>query len=328
MSFFNWIVVRKEVRTIKTNKDAAARAYAVWRLGKMGKRARRAIPALIQMFRDWEQLDHEHFSECPPYERTMPSKVAVGALVSIGVSALEPLITALKSKESKIRWLSVDALGQIGDPRAIEPLISTLGDQDWNVDREVPTALDAIDPNWRSSEAAKRMVPQFINLLDDMNHLIKGGAAFALGVIRDTRAVPKLIEVLRDEEGYVSTNAAEALGKIGDPKAVEALLTLLATASGGLKAEAAKALGAIGDSRALEPLINALGDREVCAEVARALGKMHSSQAVKPLLKVLRNPRDGVVQSSVIEALCAITGKKFTLSREWFDWERQTDGIQ
>jgi HEAT repeat protein len=62
--------------------------------------------------------------ECLVEHDTM--QPAQRALVEIGPPAVEPLIAALGSKAWQIRWGATEALGQIGDPRAIDPLRRTL----------------------------------------------------------------------------------------------------------------------------------------------------------------------------------------------------------
>jgi len=50
----------------------------------------------------------------------------ITALTKIGLSAVEPLIAALKAPEEIVRYSSAQALGGIGDTRAVGPLIITL----------------------------------------------------------------------------------------------------------------------------------------------------------------------------------------------------------
>lgn len=51
------------------------------------------------------------------------------ALVSIGGNAVDPLIEALKDKNDLVRKGAVVALGEIGDPKAIEPLVNILAEE-------------------------------------------------------------------------------------------------------------------------------------------------------------------------------------------------------
>ena len=50
----------------------------------------------------------------------------IESLVKIGEPAVEPLINALKDKDSFVRWKATGALVKIGDERAVEPLINAL----------------------------------------------------------------------------------------------------------------------------------------------------------------------------------------------------------
>jgi HEAT repeat protein len=153
------------------------------------------------------------------------------------------LIRAVNDEERGIRLAAIEALGEIGDPRAVEPLIASLQDGSWGV---------------RSS------------------------AATALGAIGDGRAVKPLSSLIRDGKKVVRKAAAEALAKIGplaDPESLawylvaleqwdravslgEVAVEPLVVALGNGEVEAARALGEIGSVRATEPLVSVLKDRD------------------------------------------------------------------
>jgi HEAT repeat protein len=200
--------------------------------------------------------------------------------VAIGIPALEPLITALQDRTHAFPG-AVEALGSIGDSRAIEPLVAALkggvGDE--------PAA-----------------------------------AANALVRIGGPRPVELLLPVLRERPSERKA-AAEALDRLGwrpdegeqgawywaarqdwarcvaiGPPAVDALCHALRGYSG-YEPGAAEALGQIGDARAIEPLIAALTklkpwmiltDEVVCGVVVEALGRIGAA-AVEPLIAILPN---------------------------------------
>jgi HEAT repeat protein len=115
---------------------------------------------------------------------------------------VEFLITVMK--DSGLRPLAVEALGQIGDRRAVPVLINVLE----GVDRpEVSQPIDGCGDHWG----------------EDM--ITFGAAAKALGVIRDESAIPSLIKALR----YTVTraDAADALTRFGG-NVIAPLLALLA----------------------------------------------------------------------------------------------------
>ncbi len=102
------------------------------------------------------------------------------------------LIRALTDRSDHVRSAAAAALGQIADPRAIEPLVVALKDSGLNV---------------------------------------RGAAAEALGQIGDVRAVHPLVQTLKEAGRQDSYNdarkAAEALGKVRDVRAVEPLIMML-----------------------------------------------------------------------------------------------------
>lgn len=57
-------------------------------------------------------------------------KAAKGALVKIGEPAVEPLISLVKDKNMKRRTVAVEVLGNIGNYRAIGPLIEVREDKE------------------------------------------------------------------------------------------------------------------------------------------------------------------------------------------------------
>ena len=128
---------------------------------------------------------------------------AVRALGQIGdARAVEFLITAMK--EPGLRPLAVEALGRIGDRCAVPVLIDVLA----GVERpEVAQPIDGCGDRWNE---------EMITL---------GAAVKALGEIRDEAAVPPLMKALR----YTVTraDAAEALTRFGSA-VIAPLLALLA----------------------------------------------------------------------------------------------------
>jgi HEAT repeat protein len=132
------------------------------------------------------------------------------------------------------RTRSAEALGEIGDPAAVQPLIDALSDKSTDV--------------------------QYV-------------AAKSLGMLADVRAVEPLIGKLKSEEKWVRRGAAHSLGLIGDKRAVDPLIALLADPHHDVRAQAAWALGRLGEGRAIEPLKPLLQDprENVQKEAAAAL---------------------------------------------------------
>jgi hypothetical protein len=89
--------------------------------------------------------------------------------------AVELVVCTLSHKDSLVRWMAARTLGNLGDTRAVNPLISLLRDEDE-------------DMRWNAAEA--------------------------LGKLGDTRAVNPLISLLRDEDDDVRRIVVEALSRL------------------------------------------------------------------------------------------------------------------
>lgn len=174
-------------------KDAFVRAEAALVLGEMGSDAVGAIPYLVSMLDDDRVLtDIKRASVLlSRIEEKFPVAVAPGvflegmrvgdqaaiALARIGTPAVEALIGALHNtaKDGFIiqkHWSNAAwALGRIGDPRAVEPLIAHLG-VFWS-----PGTEPGLAPGLRGVYPSDAEVE----------------AAAALGKIKDQRAILPLI---------------------------------------------------------------------------------------------------------------------------------------
>jgi HEAT repeat protein len=121
-------------------------------------------------------------------------------------------------KHSHVRQWTADILGELGDRRAVQPLIESLQDEAPNVRRSVALALGQLGDG--------RAVHPLIGCLQDPDAEVCRNAVEALGEIGDERAVEPLIKVLEDDAPLIQATAAEALGQIGDPAASQGLANL------------------------------------------------------------------------------------------------------
>lgn len=239
---------------------------------------------------------------------------------------VEKWIAKLKKRDLNIRREAAETLGEIGDPRAVEPLIKALGDA-WYIRWKVEDALvrigsPAVEALIRVFEKEKvlircevakvlarigdrRAVEPLIKALEDENSYIRKVAINALGKIGDTRRLEQLIKAFRDEDWSVRCEVVVVLGEIGDPRAVEPLIRALEDESLFVKWQAAEALVRIG-SLAVDSLIEALEKENIPApvrhKVAEVLGRIGEDRAVEPLIKALEN-ENSRVRATAAEAL-------------------------
>jgi HEAT repeat protein len=223
---------------------------------------------------------------------------AAEALGDIGdEKAVGPLITALKRDEfSGVRWKAAEALSKIGNP-AMEPLIATLQYPDDDVRWKAAIALGEIgNPN---------AIEPLIALLNDEDRFVRSRAAHALSMIGEP-AVGPLIGTLKAGDPALRWGAALALGKIKNSLAVEPLILALADREMMVRGEAASALAYIG-TPALGPLLGFLkgAQGETRIEVMTALGELKNADAIEPLLQLLENS-DDVERQAIADAIDAI----------------------
>lgn len=97
---------------------------------------------------------------------------------------------------AKLRVVAANALGNIGDERAVDPLIEILN-----------------DPEWDPKSNVQRL------------QILREAAIIAVGKIRNPRAIPAIIEVLKRDRGFTHRDdAVIALGRMKDPRAVPLLV--------------------------------------------------------------------------------------------------------
>ncbi len=212
---------------------------------------------------------------------------AAGALGQIGdARAVKPLIAALKDRDMNVRRAAAGALGEIGAP-AIGPLVAALGDRDGEA---AAGALGEI-----GAPAVKPLIAALGS--PDLSIGVRKTVAGALGQIGDARAVKPLIAALKDRDEDVRRAAAGALDRLAwSPDSTEA-----GAAYWAIRGEWGKCVQ-IG-APAIGPLIAALGDPDGEA-AAGALGEI-GAPAVKPLIAALESP-DLSVRKTVAEELVAL----------------------
>lgn len=206
--------------------------------------------------------------------------------------AVPALIGLTRSRDGFTQVAAVDALGDIGDPAAVEPLAALARD-------------DGVDP-FASKKALQ-----------------------ALGKIGDPRPTRTILEMLYRERRGASffPEAALAAYLVGPPM-VDPLLRVLraedrellawargnGVVEGALYAKAAQVLGDLGDARAIPALVARLSYRDRMPEVeilvrvyaAESLGRLRAREAVRPLGELLLSERNPDARDRYADALARI----------------------
>ncbi len=240
-------------------------------------------------------------------------------LVKIGQPALDALINnALNNNSLAIRQSAAKALGEIGDSRAVEPLIESLKDINLGVQNVAIEALTKI---------GSPAVEALITALNVGDWFIQEKIAIILGMIKDFRAIEYLVDLLNDSK--VKKVAFESLIKINDSKAIPSLVAKLRDDNFKERKSVAEILDKLGwkpdkeedkiiclilqgkineitksGASAVELLISILNvsDSGMKITIAEALGAIKDNRAVKPLIELLKDPISSV-KNAAFEAL-------------------------
>ncbi len=162
---------------------------------------------------------------------------------------------------------AVFALGEIGDPRAVDTLLDQLADKE--IGNSAASSLGRIKSEY--------VFGKLIKLLDSKNPTTRTNAVAVYEYIQDPAAVPILIKMMNDRVPEVRREAAYALGHFNESEEI---------------------------AQTEQPLINALGDSkiEVQAAAAVSLGSIKSKKAI-PLLAKLIQSKDPTLCETAIHAL-------------------------
>lgn len=130
---------------------------------------------------------------------------------------IEGAIRLLKTGDDQLRQFIAYLLGQTGDPRVIEPLIEALEDEHIGVRGAAANALGKMGD--------ARAIPHLRPFLTHANPQMAVWAAYALTCLGDDH-FETLVAALKSDEVAVRRSAILAMQQLGDQRAVGPLLAL------------------------------------------------------------------------------------------------------
>lgn len=213
----------------------------------------------------------------------------IDVLAGIGAPAVDLLIRATREGADRVRSAAVGALARIGEP-ALHPLIDEL-DRDLGLGLRNERAAQALGE--MGDPRAVEPLSEALRTAYRTNRLFRRELIKALGQIGSDAALPAFRLALRDDDADLRRAAVDALAKYGRAEATSLLRGALQDADPGVRAQAARALGRLGDVTAVEELGNKLRDAnpDTSRAAAQALADVGGPQAVALLGAALRDPR-------------------------------------
>ncbi len=213
------------------------------------------VPTVIECMQD--QCESDDIDDLPE-----------DVLVSFGPEAVRPLIEALPKMSAACRRRAIWVLRKIGVP-SVEALIMALGEDSHSMRISAVEALGSLGDS--------RAVEPLIDLLEKSGNEVEGEASplnraaiIAVSQLGDTRYMPDVLESLAHdlrgswEEFPPPRNhikdVKDALREIGSP-AVDAAVSALTDDRTPMNRAAIEAVGTLRDSRAVIPLIRACQEK-------------------------------------------------------------------
>lgn len=222
------------------------------------------------------------------------------------------LIKLMDDPTPRVREGAINALGEMGDKRALDAIIARLDDPSDDVRSMAAWSLGAI----RDPKAVPALIPFVNHSTDGMGYR----AIKALGWIGDRRASDPLMQVVRSNRS-LANDACRALGRLKDERAVPLLVSVLGVdknhcfASEGIGAmalgdNAVEGLAGIGPP-AVDALVRALSDKDVWVRerAASALAQIKDPRSAGALLMLLTDPA-AAPRYRAAEALGALKEKR------------------
>ena len=207
-------------------------------------------------------------------------------LPKLGQAAAPSLIAALKSSNHYHVRDAARALGKIGSPAAVDPLIGCLDHDRFEVQEAAAEALGKIG----NPRAARPLIDHF----DSLTEVAKSAAIKSLGQLGGQHAIDLLVHLL-DQPGdnFRRSRAARALGETGDPQAAAALKKALTDGDWMVRKSALESFEKIGGKLSLEELTVLANhhDRVLAENAIQSLGALGDPQALPTLIELLDNPQ-------------------------------------
>jgi len=198
----------------------------------------------------------------------------------------------------RLRSAAAQALGRLGDDRAIVPLMSILNDKSVNYRLRLAAAESL---GKLGDEHAMMPLLEIIRDEREKSLYLKESAVKALGMLGDIRAIEPLIDVLESKRGikdkfnFLKEQIIEAIGRIGQPsrKATDTLIAALTDPASSIRLAAVEALGELGDQACLAELKMCVFDKDddVAKAAIYAVYRLCGESGVRQLLTMDNLPQ-------------------------------------
>lgn len=222
----------------------------------------------------------------------------IALILCSGETAIEAELDDFRHSDTgvRLRISAIQALGRMGDSRAIMPLMRLLGLQAENY----RIRLAAAESLGRLGDS--QALNPLINIVEDEQETsvyLKESAVKALGMLGDIRALSPLLDIFESRKGwmqkfsFLKEQIVEAIGRLGsnENRAQQALLEALEDEGATIRLSAVESLAEIGDHSCIVAIKKRLfdADDDVAVAAASTLYQLGGEDLIREILKTQDN---------------------------------------
>lgn len=302
------------------NPDVRVRAMG--HLSQYGSEADKALPYLMENFRDRRETVNRA-AEKAIVGMKEPGAHALGSLLSdkdswvrcrsaaaLGLmpadagTVVPALIEALRDRDFCVSEKSAIALGAVGEP-AVPPLLEVLKSNNPSARRVAAQALGYMSPEVQTKVGAA-LLPSLMN----KDQFVRGEAAMRITHM-GKMGIPVFLAALKEDDVDLRQRAVDGLDEIGisRPDVTDALILLFKDKQSTLRLKGAVVLGRMGqkDVSVYQTVAPSLAskDKDVLLGALRALGDMGGTAepSLPQITYLLEESPDPAIRNEAAEAL-------------------------
>lgn len=204
------------------------------------------------------------------------------------------MILLLKERYQAGREEAIEALGKIGDTRALVPLIRALKDENTRVKKKA---------NWAVGNMAdKNGLLGITKILGKLDMIAPIELESNLPKVDDISAIERLSKALDENNSKSQEKAIWGLSRLGDTRASDIIVKKLNEPSLLCQKEAITALGDVGKANSIPVLLKFLNHEDIIlSDSARiALRKLHERWGITPFIDAMKSEND-FIRSKALE---------------------------
>jgi|GEM_PF-3216478 len=210
---------------------------------------------------------------------------------------VEPLIKALNDTSGKAEYNGMHpvgayaayTLGEMGDERAVAPLIECLKSPEPRIRSYAKMALTALGKENSIKQEVKKLTPLYLENLKSSSVEIVENSVYWVMEFHIREAIPLLNGLINNKEPIIKKTASMALWEMGDKSSLPFVIKALKDPEPYVRSYSVKTVGRLGDKSHLPDIMNLLRDEDISVRTSAlcALGSIDEPETIPPLKNTL-----------------------------------------